>query len=221
MLLSEELFEKVKAKWDLSCSKPFVVEMAKGTLPVIKFRNYMLQDYLYLSDYIGILKGACEEAEEAGIRAFIEDTLTQTENETRDVHLPNMKGLGVTDTDIRESVISPVLKEYGAYMRSQLNGKMIIYVLTALLQCSWGYAYIGESVSKKYKDEIALSDYKSWFDSYCSREYTLANKRWIDIVDRMAYGIDKGTKAELTQIFLNCADYENRFWDTLYAYSGA
>ena len=33
---------------------PFVTQMADGTLPTEKFRYYMLQDYLYLKDYVKI-----------------------------------------------------------------------------------------------------------------------------------------------------------------------
>ena len=55
MKLSEILFANTREIWDEACEKDFVVQMAKGTLSHERFKNYMIQDYLYLLDYIEIL----------------------------------------------------------------------------------------------------------------------------------------------------------------------
>ena len=52
--LSERIYERAKALWPRYLTHPFVTEMADGTLPMEKFRYYMLQDYLYLKDYVKI-----------------------------------------------------------------------------------------------------------------------------------------------------------------------
>ena len=52
--LSRRLYERVKELWPQYLRHPFVTQMAEGTLPVEKFRYYMLQDYLYLRDYVKI-----------------------------------------------------------------------------------------------------------------------------------------------------------------------
>ena len=50
------LAEKAAPYWEETTKKPFINEMALGTLSSEKFRNYMLQDYLYLLDYVDVLK---------------------------------------------------------------------------------------------------------------------------------------------------------------------
>ena len=75
MKLSESLFAKTKTLWDEASSKPFVVNMAKGTLDKERYRRYMLQDYLYLLDYIAILKNIRDIAGDEEIKAVLERSL--------------------------------------------------------------------------------------------------------------------------------------------------
>ena len=88
--------------------------------------------------------------------------------------------------------------------------------LTALLQCSWVYAYIGQSVTARYADEVAVSPYRSWFGAYTSDEYLKSNREWIEWLDGETKGIGEEETENLCKIFETCAGYENRFWDALY-----
>ena len=56
MKTTERLFARVEGLWREALEKPFVVEMADGTLSAERFRYYMVQDALYIGDYIGILE---------------------------------------------------------------------------------------------------------------------------------------------------------------------
>jgi thiaminase/transcriptional activator TenA len=53
--------------------------MATGTLGESLFRNYMIQDYLYLLEYIEILRQIRELAKEAALRDFIQNVISETE----------------------------------------------------------------------------------------------------------------------------------------------
>ncbi len=216
MRLSEILFERTCDLWQEATEKPFVNEMAKGTLDNRRFRNYMLQDYLYLLDYIDILKITRSGTTDPSLIEFLTATIKQTTHETESVHLPNMKEIGVTDEEISSCSKSNVISDYVSYMREQLERKGMVAGLTALLQCSWAYAYIGRTMKRRYPDEIASSLYRSWFDSYVSQSYVVANQRWIDVMDSVCEGIDSKEVEELCHIFRRCAEYENLFWDDLY-----
>lgn len=54
MKLSEKLYEYSKDIWDEYLKHPFILEMAYKTLDVEKYKYYMIQDYLYIKDYIKI-----------------------------------------------------------------------------------------------------------------------------------------------------------------------
>ena len=217
MKFSDILYEHAEDLWEEAARKPFVVQMAEGTLSPDRFRFYMLQDYLYLQDYIDTLKSIQIYTDEPSLRAFLDRIIEGTEQETYRVHVPNMRKIGVSDEDIRNAERTGVIAEYIEYMREQLQDSGLLAGLTALLQCSWIYAYIGRKVTEKYSEQLKDSPYISWFIAYTCPEYVEANQIWIDVLDRETEGIGQEERDELCRIFRQCAVYENQFWDTLHS----
>ena len=190
MKFSDILYAGAKDLWEEAAEKPFVIAMADGTLDPARFRFYMLQDYLYLLDYIKILKSIRKYTQDPSLQVFLDQ--------------------------IRTAVRSDVITAYVTYMRRQLTESGLMAGLTALLQCSWVYAYIGEKVSDRYGDQLRHSPYRSWFDAYTCPEYIEANQLWIDVLDREAAGISPDECDRLCRIFRQCAVFEGQFWDALY-----
>jgi Putative transcription activator len=218
MNITDRLYLAAEINWIESAEKPFPLEMAEGTLDESLFKNYMIQDYLYLQDYIVILKKMLELSNDEEVAAFIKNTLDAIEYETYNVHAANMKALGVTDADVESCVRTPVILRYVEYMKKQLEEGGLLYGLTALLQCSWNYAILGAILTERYPDMIAKSKYKSWFDAYTSDEYVEANESWIALVNKQAADLPDEEVEKLCEIFTTCATFENRFWDALYEY---
>lgn len=216
MKLSELLFAKTKELWDEASSKPFVVEMAKGTLDRGLFRRYMLQDYLYLKDYIGILNRIREIAEDEELKDFLKKIIDGTADETERVHVANMKELGITRDEIENSVKFPVITEYVDYMRKCTDEHGLLGGIAGLLQCSWVYAYIAEAGVNKYPQEISESMYRSWFEAYTCKSYLDTNQMWIDLLDDLSAGMEEKTSDEMCLIFERCAGFENDLWDNLF-----
>ena len=216
MKLSEILFSKTKDIWDEASSKPFVIAMAKGTLDKSLFKRYMLQDYLYLKEYIGILKSIRDIAGDEETKAFLGEIIDGTAREIESVHLHNMEELGITSDDIEKCRMFPVITEYNGYMRRCVKEFGLLGGIAALLQCSWVYAYIAEDAVRKYKDEISKSEYGSWFEAYTCQSYLDTNQMWIDLLDEQSIGIDDAKTEDMCRIFERCARYENEFWDALY-----
>ena len=213
MRLSDTLYESAKALWEEAAEKPFVVSMAKGTLEKERFRNYMMQDFLYLSDYIEILTETSERAEEPALKAFLQALTEETKRETERVHIPNMRAVGIVDEDITNCPKERVISEYAGYMRQQLDEGGLIAGLTAMLQCSWAYAYIAQISMDRYFETIKSSPYRSWFEAYISEDYKESNRKWIDVLDKEAGTVGPGEAEKLCLIFRKCAEYENRLWD--------
>lgn len=55
MKYSEQLYCQVSSIWQSYEKHPFLSGLFDGTLPIEKFRFYMIQDYLYLLDYAKVL----------------------------------------------------------------------------------------------------------------------------------------------------------------------
>ena len=73
------------------------------TLPPEKFRYYMLQDYLYLKDYVKIFAAIIQKADDFEQIRFLSGELADTIGETFRTHIPYMKRLGVTEEEIHSA----------------------------------------------------------------------------------------------------------------------
>ena len=80
--LSRRLYERVQELWPQYLRHPFVTQMAEGTLPVEKFRYYMLQDYLYLRDYVKIFAAIIQKADDFEQIRFLSGEMSDTIGET-------------------------------------------------------------------------------------------------------------------------------------------
>lgn len=216
MKLSEILFSRTKRLWHASAAKPFVMDMVIGTLDDLKFRQYTLQDYLYLLDYIEILDRLRGLAQNDEVTDFLCRIIEETSDEAKRVHLPNIKKMGIRAEEITRDNELGVVSDYVDFMRRCIDDKGLLGGLTALLQCSWVYAYTAETLMRKYPEEIAVSKYRFWFESYSCQSYLDANRMWIDTLDKQSAGIDKDMTEKLCRIFEKCALYENSLWDALY-----
>ena len=104
--LSERIYERAKALWPRYLTHPFVTEMADGTLPKEKFRYYMVQDYLYLRDYVKIFAAILQKTDDFEQIRFLSGEMANTIDETFRTHLPYMKRLGVTEEEIADAASS-------------------------------------------------------------------------------------------------------------------
>ena len=192
MTFTDTLYEKTRKLWDKAAAKDFVIGMAKGTLSPERFRNYMIQDYLYLQDYLGLLGSLRDLAKDPRLLTFLQSALEETEHETYRVHVPAMRALGITDDEVAGVVKSRVITEYVDYMKAAIAEGGLAAGVTALLQCSWAYAYIAAKVATAYAGELSGSPYRSWFDGYTCKEYVEANEDWIRAVDELVGGVPDG-----------------------------
>ena len=80
--LSERIYERAKALWPRYLTHPFVTEMADGTLPREKFRYYMVQDYLYLRDYVKIFAAILQKTDDFEQIRFLSGEMANTIDET-------------------------------------------------------------------------------------------------------------------------------------------
>ena len=213
MKFSDRLYQKVRYLWKETSNKPFLIEMAKGTLDEARFKNYILQDYLYLLEYIDIVSHISNLEDSIHLKDFFGRIMTETRNEIYRVHIPNMEKFGICCDNVTSYKISPIINEYVEYICRNLYEEGFLACLTALLQCSWIYAYIGETLTKKYSLEICRSPYKFWFDAYTCLEYLDVNRMWIDIFDNEVANIGIKEKDNLCRTFETCARYENKFWN--------
>ena len=215
--LSQRLHACVQDIWPRYLSHPFVMQMADGTLPMEKFRYYMLQDYLYLKDYVKIFAAISQKADDFEQIRFLSGELANTIGETFRTHLPYMQRLGVTEDEIRRARPHIDNSAYSHYMLCEAQAGDVLTGLVTLLNCSWSYAYIAQEMAARYPDALQNEHYGAWFAGYVSEEYRQTNQALIDRIDALGADIDEQTTQHLCEIFQTCCLFDLRFWDMVYA----
>ena len=191
--------------------------MADGTLPPEKFRYYMLQDYLYLKDYVKIFAAIIQKADDFEQIRFLSGELADTIGETLRTHLPYMKRLGISEEEIRSARPHMDNSAYTHYMLWEAQAGDVLTGLVALLNCSWSYAYVAEKIIEHYPGALHDEHYGSWFAGYVSESYRKTNQTLIDWIDALSGSIDEKKTEDLCGIFEKCCRFDLRFWDMVYA----
>ena len=143
--LSQRLHACVQDIWPRYLTHPFVTQMADGTLPTEKFRYYMLQDYLYLKDYVKIFAAILQKADDFEQIRFLSEELANTIDETFRTHLPYMQRLGVTQEEIRSARTHIDNSAYSHYMLCEAQAGDVLTGLVCLHRAGDGGALSGRA----------------------------------------------------------------------------
>lgn len=210
--VSSRLHEAAAPIWQACLDHPFVTGIGDGSLPVEKFRHFMLQDYLYLFDYarvfaLGVVKARDPEL----MRTFAQNVDAILGGEMK-IHRAYMKRLGITEEQVFQ--VKPALDNlsYTNYMLAVANAGGPMEIVAAILACSWSYAEIGQALAAR-PGAAEHPFYGEWIRGYASEEYAATNHALIQLMDRLAADATEEQLAYLTDIFVNCSRYELSFWD--------
>ena len=208
--VSTRLREAAAPIWDACMKHPFVTGIGDGSLPVEKFRYYMLQDYLYLFDYAKVFAlGVVKAKAPALMRTFAKNVDAILDGEMN-IHRAYMRRLGITEAQVAE--VMPALDNisYTHYMLAVADQGGPMEIVAAILACSWSYAEIGQ-VLAKIPGAAEHPFYGEWIRSYASDEYAQTNRALIELMDELAEGASEAQIGALTDIFVRCSRYELAF----------
>ena len=118
MNFSAYLRQQASPIWDAQLHHPFVKALGQGTLPLKKFKYYILQDARYLEELAKTFAAGAAKAEdeETGIRfaQLVEETIVVE----RSLHESYGKQWKLTAQDMRSTPLSPTNYAYCRHMRS-------------------------------------------------------------------------------------------------------
>ena len=213
MKYSEQLYRQVCSIWQSYETHPFLLGLFDGTLPIEKFRFYMIQDYLYLLDYAKVFALGIAKADSIEEMQFFSQNVHQILHGEMEIHRSYMQRLGISDQDAAQTSIHPANYSYTAYMLKEAYQGGVSEILAAILACSWSYADIALHLSERYPQAISHPFFGEWVAGYASQSYQATNQSLIDRLDIAAAHLSKTTLEHLSQIFQACSRYELGFWD--------
>lgn len=203
--------------WERLHGHPFLREIARGELPLEKFRFFLEQDTMYLPDYARCMAlGAAKSASEAELRFFageLDGTLNLELPELRGL-LERVIGLGAADRD-GALTMAPANVAYTSFMLAVAGHDGPLEIMAAIVPCTWSYAEIAGRLAGEIADHPVYSD---WVRFYLTPEYAELDRRMRAVFDEAAMAANPGPERlrRLSEIFATSSRLEESFWQMAY-----
>ncbi len=216
MKFTERLFNENKNLWNKYLSHPFILEMENGSLPIEKFKYYMIQDYFYLKEYAKVFAIGISKAKSGEDIENLSKSLSGIAWETDHVHTKYMQRIGITEEELQNTKPSLSNLGYTSYMIAKAFEDDVLNAYLAVLSCSWSYGFIGQEINKRSPHLAEDNIYGEWIKVYSCDEYDEINSELMDIIDKKCQNLSENRLQELAEIFRICSEFELRFWDMAY-----
>ena len=215
MTFTDELKEMTQDTWDRSLNHPFVRGVTDGSLPLEKFKFYILQDIYYLKHYGKVHAFAAAHADDFDVTADLAQKASETAQSELTVHQEHAEILDIKKEEIDNLDPAPTAYAYTSHLyRAALSGSLG-EIVAAILPCYWLYADIG----LRYQDAEPEPDiYKNWIATYASDWFQESTQDMIQLMNDIASQASEVEKNKFRQQFKIAKEYELGFWEMAYTF---
>ncbi|MGI9408965.1 MAG: thiaminase II [Hyphomicrobiaceae bacterium] len=214
MTFFDRLKKSAPDEWRAYTEHPFTEALADGTLPEAAFKDYLVQDYLFLIEFarayaLGVYKAPnLADMREAagGLSAILEVEM--------DLHVKLCARWGLSPAELEQS---PAAAETLAYTRYVLDAGMrgdLLALNVALSPCVIGYAEIASRLATYPGARADRNPYAVWITEYSGDPYQGVAARADAHLDALAERyLTPAREAELIGIFREATRLEADFWE--------
>ena len=201
--------------WTGLHAHPFLGELARGTLPLDRFRFFIEQDLLYLPAFARCMAmGAAKSASDTELEFFTRqlDGIIRLEIPSNRRLLEQVISLGAEDRGGARAM-APANVAYTSFLLATAAAGGPLEITAAILPCSWSYIEIAEGL----KDEIADHPvYSDWVSFYLQDEEASLVRNMRETFDDMTREVSGEKRRQLADIFMMSSRLEGMFWDMAY-----
>ncbi len=206
---SERLREEAWPIWEQIFRHPFLLELKQGTLPLDKFRYYLIQDYLYLEGFGRAVSLALAKAPDSStLEKLLRRVTTPIE---RPLHRKLMPLAGVSPEEMERAVLAPTNLAYTNHLLKVAALGSVTATAAALLPCPWTYHLLGEVLGR-----LDHPVYGPWSSFYVEGFLEESVNTWRGILDQAGSQGSQGEIKAIREAFLTSSRYEFLFWDMAY-----
>ena len=213
MSFVEECIEESRPLWKKSLETDFLKKFAEGTLSEECFKGYIVDDSLYLREYVKIFAlGILKTNDMKEIRTYY--SLLSFVNEAEDcTRRYYVKRYGLDDDAIQKLPLRPQNQAYIDEMRNAVkNAKGPAEGMMACLPCMLSYEWIFKEILKT-SPSVMDSPYRRFMEDYSSGAYDGLCDKWVASVEQWCEDLSEERKAECKRIFRACSEHELHFWE--------
>jgi thiaminase (transcriptional activator TenA) len=196
---------------------PFLGELARGTLPLDRFRFFIEQDLLFLPAFARCMAmGAAKSTSEAELEFFTRqsDGIIRLEIPSNRRLLAQVIGLGAEDRG-GSLGMAPANVAYTSFLLATAAAGGPLEITAAILPCSWSYIEIARGL----KDELTAHPvYSGWVGFYLEDEEADLVQNMRDTFDDLTRegAVSDDKRRQLAEIFKMSSRLEGMFWEMAY-----
>lgn len=211
MSFMDQVIARSKPLWDAAADERFLRQMGEGTLDRQQFLDYIIQDSIYLRDYLrafamGIVKA--RSLKEMQVFYSVLGYVNDSENATR---LQYLKDGGLTDADVETMDKKPACAAYTSFLLEMAEKEEVPEILMAVMPCMVGYYDVFQTLLKRYP-EVLNGYYKPLVLDYTSDMYKSCCDYWTAYCDEVCADLPEERKERLSEIFEAASRQELYFW---------
>jgi thiaminase/transcriptional activator TenA len=213
MLFSKRLREAADASWQASFTHPFITGIADGSLPLDRFKHYMMNDAYYLACYAQVQALGAAKAPDLHTSSRMAVHVQGTYGAELSMHEKFSGMLGITDEERAAFQPAPTAYAYTSHLLRAAYTGHFGDIMAAILPCYWLYYEIGERLQGATPEEPI---YREWIAAYGGDWFRDLVQEQIDRLDRIAEGVTEADRTRMERQFLISSQYEYQFWDMAY-----
>ncbi|KIW66752.1 phosphomethylpyrimidine kinase [Phialophora macrospora] len=207
----------VREPWHRYTHHAFPAAMATGTLPERLFKNYLVQDYLYLTHFARTHALAAYKSRSMPAIAASAHIILHVQREMA-LHLGYCAEFGISQAELDDPARSRESLACTAYSRYVLDvgaSQDWLALQMALAPCLIGY---GVTAARLAADPASVkgtdrNPYWKWVENYVADDYCEAVRVGRELIETHIAKQSPTRVEELVAIFVRATGMEIRFWD--------
>lgn len=211
MKIMDRVLKNTKSIWEDCVSGDFLLEMMNGNLNKQKFLNYIVQDSIYLRDYLKAYAMAifkCDSLKQMQMFYSVLGFVNDSENATR---LKYLQDNSMTDDDVEKVAKLPECAAYTKFLIETSKTQDIPEILMAVMPCMIGYYIVFDKV-KSLAPNVLDGYYGALVSDYSSSFYKECCDYWTDFTNKQCENFGEERLAKLNDIFVQASMHELYFW---------
>lgn len=207
---TQQLWQDIEPIWHAIQEHPFLKSLTDGSLREDVFRQYVIQDALYLQAYARALAAAASKAPKDEWCEMFADHARGILVDERALHDTFFKNWGMSAGDVYNTEALPTTEAYNSYLLRVAFKEPFDEILGAVLPCYWIYWEAGKLLGEEGSPN---PDYQTWIDTYSADEFAGVVQSVIDSTDEVAANLPEERKALMRKHFITTSRYEYLFFD--------
>lgn len=211
MGLFTDLRDACAPAWEAYVDHEFVRTLGEGTLPEAAFKDYLVQDYLFLIQFARANALATFKSRTVADLRESQEALSAILDELP-LHERLCARWGLAPLDLEAAPERPATVAYTRYVLDigMSGDRLDLHV--ALSPCVIGYAEIGTRLAPQLA-AAADHPYGEWIAEYAGQAYQTSARAAESRLDALADGLISPRRgAELERIFRTATECEAAFW---------